>query len=313
MPQRWRFEWKAKWNVRMGELSLHAVGRGIFQMEEAKTMGSDHSNESRHSLPMVVGNDKRVDRKNKASSDCSVNVLWDPIGRNLVERSWVFNPLTAIRWRLENEIFNHFHKRSSQRRCTLCIYPASRSPPHTCILSFTCLPHVCCLTFSLLNIYRLIFCSLRICRLALFALHIRICPASHFSPYPLHIRCLILFSLHIWCLTILPLRSCPASHLSPYSFSASPFSPHTFAPPHTSAPTRLPRLILFSLQIWASLHENEPRGVWGGLLEAAWVCVRSRSCCHCRANLLSRSVAPLLTHTHPLSLLLSLSRWWAML
>jgi len=56
-------------------------------MEEAKTMGSDHSNESRHSLPMGVGNDKRVDRKNKASSDCSVNVLWDPIGRNLVERS----------------------------------------------------------------------------------------------------------------------------------------------------------------------------------------------------------------------------------
>jgi len=41
----------------MGEKSLHAVGRGIFQMEEAKTMGLDYSNESRHSLPMGVGND----------------------------------------------------------------------------------------------------------------------------------------------------------------------------------------------------------------------------------------------------------------
>ena len=42
----------------MGEKSLHAVGRGIFQMEKAKTMGPDDSNESRHSLPMGVGNDK---------------------------------------------------------------------------------------------------------------------------------------------------------------------------------------------------------------------------------------------------------------
>jgi len=41
-------------------------------MEEAKTMGPDDSNESRHSLPMGVGNDKRVDRNNKASSDCSL-------------------------------------------------------------------------------------------------------------------------------------------------------------------------------------------------------------------------------------------------
>ena len=39
-------------------------------------MGPDDSNESRHSLPMGVGNDKRVDRKNKASSDCSVDVFW---------------------------------------------------------------------------------------------------------------------------------------------------------------------------------------------------------------------------------------------
>ena len=38
-------------------------------------------------LPMGVGNDKRVDRKNKASSDCSVNVFWDPSGREMVERS----------------------------------------------------------------------------------------------------------------------------------------------------------------------------------------------------------------------------------
>ena len=71
----------------MGEKSLHAVGRGIFQMKEAKTMGPDDSNESRHSLPMGVGNDKRVDRKNKASSDCSINVFWDPSGREMVERS----------------------------------------------------------------------------------------------------------------------------------------------------------------------------------------------------------------------------------
>ena len=56
-------------------------------MEEAQTMGPDDSNESRHSLPMGVGNDKRVDRKNKASSNCSVNVLWDPSGREMVERS----------------------------------------------------------------------------------------------------------------------------------------------------------------------------------------------------------------------------------
>jgi len=71
----------------MGEKSLHAVGRGIFQVEEAKTMGPDDSNESRHSLPMVVGTDKRVDRKNKASRKCSVNVFWDPSGREMVIRS----------------------------------------------------------------------------------------------------------------------------------------------------------------------------------------------------------------------------------
>jgi len=70
----------------MGEKSLHAVGRGIFQMQEAKKMGPDDSNESRHSLPMGVGNNKRVDRKNKVSSDCSVNVFWDPSGGEMVER-----------------------------------------------------------------------------------------------------------------------------------------------------------------------------------------------------------------------------------
>jgi len=66
-------------------------------MEEAKTMGPDDSNESRHSLPMGVGNDKRIDRKSKASSDCSVNIFWDPSGREMVGRSVVFNPQTAIR------------------------------------------------------------------------------------------------------------------------------------------------------------------------------------------------------------------------
>ena len=38
-------------------------------------------------LLMGVGNDKWVDRKNKASSDCSVNVFWDASGREMVERS----------------------------------------------------------------------------------------------------------------------------------------------------------------------------------------------------------------------------------
>ena len=71
----------------MCEKSLHAVGKGIFQMEEAKTMGPDDSNESRHSLPIGVGNDQRVDRKNKARSNCSVNVFGDPSGREMVERS----------------------------------------------------------------------------------------------------------------------------------------------------------------------------------------------------------------------------------
>ena len=67
----------------MGEKSLHAVNRGIFQTDEAKTMGPDHNNQSRHSLTMGVGNDKRVDRKSKTSSDCSVNVFWDPSGREM--------------------------------------------------------------------------------------------------------------------------------------------------------------------------------------------------------------------------------------
>jgi len=71
----------------MGEKPLHAVGRGIFQKEEAKTMEPDDSNESRHSLPMGMGNDERIDRINKASSDCSVNVFWNPSGRDMVERS----------------------------------------------------------------------------------------------------------------------------------------------------------------------------------------------------------------------------------
>ena len=71
----------------MGENSFHTVGRGIFQMEKAKKMGPDDSNESQHSLPIGVGNDKRVDRKNKTNSDCSVNVFWDPSGREMVERS----------------------------------------------------------------------------------------------------------------------------------------------------------------------------------------------------------------------------------
>ena len=56
----------------MGQKSLHTVGRGIFQMEEAKKMGPDDSNESRHSLPMGVGNNKQVDRKNKKQAAIAV-------------------------------------------------------------------------------------------------------------------------------------------------------------------------------------------------------------------------------------------------
>ena len=33
----------------------------------------------------------------KVSSHCSVNVLWDPSRREMVEQNWVFNPQTAIR------------------------------------------------------------------------------------------------------------------------------------------------------------------------------------------------------------------------
>jgi len=44
-----------------------------------------------------VGYDKRVDCKNKASSDRSVNVFWDASGREMVERSETFNPQTASR------------------------------------------------------------------------------------------------------------------------------------------------------------------------------------------------------------------------
>jgi len=90
--------------TRMSEKSLRALGRGIFQMEEAKTTRPDDSNESWHSLPMGVGNDNRVDRKNKASSDCSVHVFWEPSGREMVELSWVFNPQTAIRKNRTNKI-----------------------------------------------------------------------------------------------------------------------------------------------------------------------------------------------------------------
>ena len=70
----------------MGEKSLHAVGKDLSD-GGGKKMGPDDSNESRHPPPMGVSNDKRVDRKNKASSDCSVNVFWDPSGREMVERS----------------------------------------------------------------------------------------------------------------------------------------------------------------------------------------------------------------------------------
>jgi len=45
-----------------------------------------------------------MDRKNKASSDCSVNIFWDPSGRETVERSRVWNPQTAIRKNRTNKI-----------------------------------------------------------------------------------------------------------------------------------------------------------------------------------------------------------------
>jgi len=61
----------------MGENSLHTVGRGIFQMEEAEKMGPDDSNESRHSLPMGVGNDKRVDLPNATLKELFVQICSD--------------------------------------------------------------------------------------------------------------------------------------------------------------------------------------------------------------------------------------------
>jgi len=55
-------------------------------------MGPSDGNESRLSLPVGVGNDKWVDRKNKEDSDCSVNFFWDPSGGEMFERSLVVNP-----------------------------------------------------------------------------------------------------------------------------------------------------------------------------------------------------------------------------
>jgi len=46
-------------------------------------MGPDDSNESRHSLPMGVGNDKRVDHS-------SLNVFWDPSRREIEEQNYEF-------------------------------------------------------------------------------------------------------------------------------------------------------------------------------------------------------------------------------
>jgi len=52
----------------MDEMSLHAVDRSIFQMKEARTMGPDDGNKSQCSLPLGVGNNKRVDRKTKQAA-----------------------------------------------------------------------------------------------------------------------------------------------------------------------------------------------------------------------------------------------------
>jgi len=46
-------------------------------------------------LPM--GDDERLDHKNKASSDHSVDVSWDRSGREMVQRSREFNPQTALK------------------------------------------------------------------------------------------------------------------------------------------------------------------------------------------------------------------------
>jgi len=55
-------------------------------------------------LPMGVGNDKRVDRKNKASSDCSVNVFGNPKRKRVGGTKLSFNPQTAIRKNRTNQI-----------------------------------------------------------------------------------------------------------------------------------------------------------------------------------------------------------------
>jgi len=71
----------------MGEKSLHAVGRSIFQMEQATMMRPDDGNKSQPSLPVCVGYEKRVDCKKKTSSNSSIDVFWDPSRKALVKRS----------------------------------------------------------------------------------------------------------------------------------------------------------------------------------------------------------------------------------
>jgi hypothetical protein len=86
-------------------------------MEESKTMGQDHGHESRRSLPVGVGNDKRVNRTNKVRSDSSrsVNVFLDPSGREMEERSWIFNLQTAIKRHKINKIhYAGYNKRNSE-------------------------------------------------------------------------------------------------------------------------------------------------------------------------------------------------------
>ena len=69
-------------------------------MEEAKKMGPDDSNESRHSLPMGVGNNKQVDRKNKKQA--AIAVLMSS-GIQAEERWW-YEAEFSVHWRQSGKI-----------------------------------------------------------------------------------------------------------------------------------------------------------------------------------------------------------------
>ena len=55
----------------MGKKSLHAMIKIIIEIEKAKTMGPHDGNKCQRLLSKGMGDDKRVDFQNKASTDHS--------------------------------------------------------------------------------------------------------------------------------------------------------------------------------------------------------------------------------------------------